>query len=71
MLYQNGWGVPQDNVRAYMWFTLAVEQDQRQGRNMLELGAQRDAIRNQLTPAQVAEALRLVNQCQTQQLKGC
>ena len=71
VLYQNGWGVSQDNVRAYMWFTLAVEQDRRQGRKIVDLGPRRDAIEKQLTPAQVAEAQRLVKRCQAQQFKGC
>ncbi len=70
-MYRDGRGIQQDNVRAYMWFNLAVEQYLKQGGQSMESAQRRDAIAKQLTPAQIAEAQRLSQQCQEQQFKGC
>jgi TPR repeat protein len=45
VLYDNGLGVPQDKVRAYMWFTLSAAQ----GRD--GAAAFRDLIARRMTPA--------------------
>jgi TPR repeat protein len=50
VLYDNGLGVPQDKVRAYMWFTLSAAQ----GRD--GAAAFRDLIARRMTPAQIEEA---------------
>ena len=52
----NGLGVPQDRVRAYMWLNLAAMQ----GRD----GAAtfRDLVARLMTPAQIAEAQRLARE---------
>ena len=39
VLYDNGLGVPQDKVRAYMWFTLSAAQGRRQLFETLSHGA--------------------------------
>jgi hypothetical protein len=68
-LYADGQGVPQDYVRAYMWYSLAAA---RLTGNDQKLAANnRDNIARRMTPAQVGEAQRLSQQCQTQQFKGC
>ena len=51
--YDNGLGVPQDKVRAYMWFSLSAAQG-REG-----AAALRDLIARRMTPAQIAEAQKL------------
>jgi TPR repeat protein len=53
VFYDNGLGVPQDKVRAYMWFTLSAAQG-REG-----AAAFRDLIARRMTPAQIAEAQKL------------
>ncbi len=70
-LYANGYLVPRDFVRAYMWYDLAVEQYQRQGADSVEVEQSRDIVAKQMTPAQIAEAKRLTQQCQAQNFKGC
>ncbi|MGB8575646.1 MAG: SEL1-like repeat protein, partial [Pseudolabrys sp.] len=51
-----GLGVPQDKVRAYMWFNLSAAQG-REG-----AAAFRDLIARRMTPAQIAEAQRLARE---------
>jgi TPR repeat protein len=67
--YANGQGVPQDNVRAHMWYSLAeahvIGVQQRWASDA------RDYVASRMTPAQIAEAQRLAQQCQLQQFKGC
>ena len=70
-MYHDGRGVSRDNVRAYMWHNLAAQQSLRQGGKSIQYTQRRDAIAQQLTPAQIAEAQRLSQQCQTQQFKKC
>lgn len=68
-LYYAGLGVPQDDVRAYMWVSLAAvrmtDDEQKQA------AGNRDEVASRMTPAQIAEAQRLSQQCQAQQFKGC
>jgi TPR repeat protein len=53
-LYANGRGVPRDAVQAYMWFALSAAQDNPPA------AANRDATAASMTPAQIAEADKLV-----------
>jgi TPR repeat protein len=55
-MYAEGQGVPQDNVQAYMWFTLAgTAGDAANLKN-------RDLIAAKMTPDQIAEAQRLARE---------
>ena len=47
--YEAGKGVPQDNVRAYKWYTLGETNGD------IKAAELRDALTNQMTPAQIAE----------------
>ena len=68
-MYANGQGVPQDYVRAYMWWSLAVaystSKEEESEESIL------DKLARRMTPAQIAEAQRLSQQCQKQQFVGC
>ncbi len=68
-LYADGLGVPQDYVRAYMWYNLAAAHSM--GDEQKLATKNRDEIAGRMTPAQIAEAQRLSQQCQAQQFKGC
>jgi hypothetical protein len=63
--------VPQDNVRAYLWFDLAVQEYLRQGGKNLETEQRRDAIGAQLTSAQIAAIQRLARQCRVSNYTNC
>ena len=56
VLYDNGLGVPQDKVRAYMWFTLPAAQ----GRD--GAAAFGGLIARRMTPAQIEEAQKLTRE---------
>ena len=67
VLYAVGKGVPQDYVRAYMWDSLAAADV-----DVQEIAVDhRDDVARRMTPAQIAEAQRLAQQCQARQFKGC
>jgi len=55
-LYAEGAGVPRDPVRAYKWFGLAAAK----GRDWAK--ARRDELAETMTPEQIAEAERLIEQ---------
>jgi len=70
LMYATGDGVSQDDVRAYVWYTLAVAHST--GNKQKSAAANRDgALTRRMTPAQVAEAQRLAQQCEAQHFKGC
>ena len=56
VFYDNGLGVSQDRVRAYMWLNLAAMQ----GRE--SAAALRDLVARLMTPAQIAEAQKLARE---------
>ena len=56
VLYDNGLGVPQDKVRAYMWFTLSAAQ----GKD--GAAAFRDLIARRMNSAQIVEAQKLAQE---------
>lgn len=69
LLYRDGNGVPEDLVRAYMWFNLSTAHF---NGTMQKLAAQfRDGVVPYMTPSEIADAQRLSQQCQAQQFKGC
>ena len=56
VFYDNGLGVPQDRIRAYMWFDLSATQ----GRD--GAAAFRDLVKRRMTPEQIAEAQKLARE---------
>jgi hypothetical protein len=56
-MYSRGQGVPQDYVIAHMWYTLAAAQG-----TLKEAVTGRDWVAARMTPAQVAEAQKLVRE---------
>ena len=69
VLYDNGRGVAQDSVKAFMWLDLAAAQLTSNGKKLAV--DNRDDAARRMTPAQIAEAQRLSQQCQAQDFKGC
>ncbi len=64
-LYANRRGIPQDYVRAYMWRNLAATHSTGKEESVL------DRVSHRMTPGQIAEDQRLLQQCQAQQFVGC
>ncbi|MEQ1845919.1 MAG: hypothetical protein ABL983_10145 [Nitrospira sp.] len=69
VMYDNGQGVTQDYVRAYMWLKLAAENSKSDQQK--SAADARDEVARRMTSAQLAKAQRLAQQCQSQQFKGC
>ncbi len=55
-MYRDGQGVPRDYVQAYLWLSLAASRDIRQGAKA------REVLAGMMSPAQIAEAQRLVRE---------
>ena len=55
-MYEDGRGVTQDYVQAYKWYSLGARHDEKTG------GQLRDELMKRMTPAQVAEAQRLMKE---------
>ena len=68
-LHALGHGVPNDIVRSYMWFNLAAVHAT--GKVQADSAELRDKALRMMTPAEIAEARRLSQQCQARQFKGC
>ncbi len=56
VMYSKGQGVPQDDVQAHMWLSLAAAQSKESYRKS------RDILAERMTPAQLAEAQRLARE---------
>ncbi len=56
IMYANGLGVPQDDAEAHKWFNLSAAQGNETGRKYREI------IAKKMTPAQIAEAQKLVRE---------
>jgi TPR repeat protein len=69
VIYSKGQGLPRDDVRAYIWLNLAVADSK--GDLQKRSADLRDEVARRMTPAQIAEAKRLTQQCQARQFKGC
>ena len=66
-MYQEGQGVVQDYVYAYMWFNIVASKDYT-NENVV---SHRDAVKQLMTPAQIAEAQKLARECVRKKYKGC
>jgi TPR repeat protein len=65
LMYGKGQGVPMDDVRAHMWFNLAVVKGDADAEKNRDIAAKR------MTPQQMAEAQKRARECQARQFKGC
>ena len=61
----NGLGVPQDYIRAYMWWNLAASSGNK------DAVSGRDAVSKRMTPADISAANKLARECVRKKYKGC
>ena len=61
-MYSLGAGVPQDDVEAHKWYNLAASRTT--GEAQKRHAERRDALAEEMTPAQIAEAQRLAKEWQ-------
>ena len=64
-MYANGRGVPQNNVRAYMWWSVAAAQGNENAR------ANRDRIADELTPETLARGQDMATRCFESDYQDC
>jgi uncharacterized protein len=57
VMYEHGYGVPQDCVQAHMWYNLAAAAS-----GGAEFVKNRDLLAEKMTPMQIAEAQRLARE---------
>lgn len=68
-LYTQGRGVPQDFVRAYMWFNVAAAAlSGDEGKAAMK---NRDHVASQMTAEQIGKAQEMVRHCQQSKFKEC
>jgi TPR repeat protein len=60
MMYDQGEGVPQNDMRAYMWYSLAAERST--DASDTYAADRRDNVFSRMTPAQIAEAQKLARE---------
>lgn len=54
-MYRDGQGLPQDHVRAYLWFSLASDADE----DALKM---RDELSKKITPRQITKAKKMATE---------
>ena len=61
-MYSNGRGVPQKYVLAHMWFNLSASLSVASQEMQVAAMKARESIASKMTPAQIAEAQKLVRE---------
>ncbi len=64
-MYETGEGVAQDNIKAYMWFSLSARTGDKNARK------NRDDLAQKMTSAQLAKADKLVAKCLSSNFQTC
>lgn len=71
-LYQRGYGVEKDFVRAYVWYDIAaINAEGMQPPFDKDASQLRDSIAKLLSPEQLLEAKKLVNDCLMRKIQEC
>ena len=64
-MYERGEGVPQNNVRAYVWFSVAAAQGYEVARSSRDIASER------LTPEQLARGQDMATRCFESNFQDC
>jgi TPR repeat protein len=64
-MYANGEGVPQNNIRAYVWFSVAAAQGNEIARDS------RNRVSEGLTPTQLGQAQQIATKCFESDYQDC
>ena len=65
LMYANGEGVPQNNLRAYIWLSVAAAQGDENART------NRDIVADRLTPEQLALGQDMATRCFESDYQDC
>ena len=69
MLYTEGQGIPQDFIRAHMWYTVAAAA--LSGDDGKAAMKRRDDVASRMTAAQMEKAQEMARRCQQSKFKEC
>jgi len=64
-MYYSGDGVPENNIRAYLWWSMAKTQGHDNAANNI------DILKPQMTPQQIADGQALASKCYESNYKDC
>ena len=65
-MYDNGWGVSQDNVHAQMWFNIAASSAESKVTSQ-----NKDIVAKRINPSQIETAQKLIRERARENYKGC
>ena len=65
LLYENGYGVLQDNIYAHMWGNISALNQYVDGLKL------RDRVEKKMTVADISVAQKLARECEKKEYKGC
>ena len=68
LMYKKGRGVPQDFIRAHMWYNLAAATLRLDGKDAMKA---RDQVATQMTTAQIGKAQEMARRCQQSKFTEC
>jgi TPR repeat protein len=68
-MYSKGQGIPQDHVRAHMWYSIAAES--LSGGSKQVLTKDRENVASHMTPAQIQKAQEMAQRCLESKFKNC
>jgi len=68
-MYENGWGVRRDLIRAHMWNNVAAAA--LSGEEGKAAMTNRDDVASCMTPAQIGQAQEMARRCQDTKFKEC
>ena len=71
LMYAKGQGVPQDFVRAYMWYTFAAAAMSVDERKTTMRKRRQDDIASRMTVMQIEKAQEMARRCQESKFKEC
>ncbi len=64
-MYENGYGVLQDYIRAHMWYNIAASSGNKMASN------NRDIVAERMSPVQLETAQKLAREYVPKKYKGC
>ena len=65
LLYENGYGVLQDNIYAHMWGNISAFNGYKKGGNL------RERVAKKMTSAEISIAQKLASECESKKYKDC
>ena len=69
LMYEKGQGLPQDYVKAHMWYNIASQSNEFAIKEIANIS--KEHVEEKMTPIQITKAQKLASQCYAKKFKGC